>query len=103
LTSFSPFDTLSEVNPNKEKAMAKSLVLSAGGKSVVLPIKPLVAVEVSIGVAVLAVGTAIGAVCGSALIGFGVAAGFIAVSEVAEFLIAKAAIKSGKLSIGIKE
>ena len=82
--------------------MAKNLVLTAGGRSVILPIKPLIVVEVAVGVTVMSIGTAIGAVFGHPFIGFLSGFGVVAVSEVAEFFIAKSAIKSGKLSISVQ-
>jgi hypothetical protein len=83
--------------------MAKSLVLTAGGKSVILPIKPLIVVEVSTIITLLAVGTTIGAVTGHTLAGFLTALAVVVVGEAAEFFIAKRAVKQGKLVISIKE
>jgi hypothetical protein len=83
--------------------MAKSLVLTAGGKSVILPIKPLIVVEVSTIITLLAIGTAIGAVTGHTLAGFLTALAVVVVGEAAEFFIAKRAVKQGKLVISIKE
>jgi hypothetical protein len=83
--------------------MAKSLVLTAGGKSVILPIKPLIVVEVSTITTLLAIGTAIGAVTGHTLAGFLTALAVVVVGEAAEFFIAKRAVKQGKLVISIKE
>jgi hypothetical protein len=79
--------------------MAKNLVLSAGGKTVVLPLKSLVAVEVSLAVATVAVATAVGAVVGHPVVGFAVGFGLVAVKEVVEYVVAARAVKSGKLTI----
>lgn len=82
--------------------MSKKMVLSAGGKSVILPIKPLIVVESSVIITLLAVGTTIGAVTGHTLAGFLSALAVVVAGEAAEFFIAKRAIKQGKLVISIK-
>ena len=74
--------------------MPKSIVFTAGGKSVILPIKPLIAVEAALTVATLSLGFGIGALFGHPFIGFGVGAGLVTIMELAEFLIAQKAIKS---------
>lgn len=78
------------------------IVLSVGSRSVVLPMKWILGIELAAITAVLVASSLLGWYFKHPIIGGLIGFGLVVAGEVAEYLIAKKATQSGKLRISIQ-